>query len=226
MTTSEPHGLIELQNVGLTYGSRPILQNLSLSVKAGEFVLIYGSTGTGKSTLCRLLAGLIRPSEGQMLLAGDRIDGFSEMQLRWLRRSMGLMTQEHLLLNDRTVLENVMLPAVIAGEPERESRLRARQALARCGLLEQAQAMPAALSVGERQLTALARAIVNRPVVIIADEPLAQLDKNNAHVLLTLLSSFSKAGVTVIMTSHRRLSYSVPGLREMSLDAYVAKEAT
>lgn len=217
--------LIELRDICLQYGERSILQDLSLSMKAGEFVLIYGGTGTGKSTLCRLLAGLIRPTSGQYLLAGDQIDRFSEMQLRWLRRSMGLMTQEHLLLNDRTVLENVMLPALVADEADREARLRARQALTRCGLLDRADMMPSELSVGERQLAALARAIVNRPVVIIADEPLAPLDRNNAQILLSLLSSFAKAGVTVMITSHRQLPFTVPGLRAVSLDGYVARES-
>ena len=120
--------LIELRNVDLHYDRRSILKNLTFSIKAGEFVLIYGSTGTGKSTLCRLLAGLIRPNDGQLFLAGDRIDLLNEVQLRWLRRSMGLMTQEHSLLPDRSVLENIMLPALVAEEPAKEARLRALQA--------------------------------------------------------------------------------------------------
>lgn len=223
MMPQQAHALIELQNVDLHYGQRSVLKNLTFSIKSGEFVLIYGGTGTGKSTLCRLLAGLIRPSAGQLLLAGDRVDLFNEVQLRWLRRSMGLMTQEYSLLSDRSVLDNVMLPALVAEEPEREARRRARQALSKCGLEGMEELRPSSLSVGQRQLACLARAVVNRPVMIIADEPLAQLDKQNTQTLLSLLSSFASAGVTVIMTSHRRLPYSVPGLNEISLDAYVAK---
>ena len=90
--------LIELRNVDLHYDRRSILKNLTFSIKAGEFVLIYGSTGTGKSTLCRLLAGLIRPNDGQLFLAGDRIDLLNEVQLRWLRRSMGSVSYTHLTL--------------------------------------------------------------------------------------------------------------------------------
>lgn len=216
--------LIELRNVDLHYDRRSILKNLTFSIKAGEFVLIYGSTGTGKSTLCRLLAGLIRPNNGQLFLAGDRIDLLNEVQLRWLRRSMGLMTQEHSLLPDRSVLENIMLPALVAEEPAKEARLRALQALNKCGLEGMGNLTPSELSVGQRQLACLARAVVNRPVMIIADEPLAQLDKRNTQTLLALLSRFANAGVTVIITSHRQLPYSVPGLREISLDTYVAKE--
>ena len=213
----EPSVLIELKKVQFSYNQRPLLAELSLSIKAGEFVFINGGTGTGKSTLCRLLCGLIRPSAGEYWLAGDQVEHYNAVQWRWLRRSMGIMTQDLALLEDRSVLDNVALPAIVAGESAHEAQARAMQALIKCGLSDWSHVLPSSLSAGQKQLVALARAIVNRPVVIIADEPLAQVDHQNAQTLLALLSSFAKAGVTVIITGHRKLPFNVPHLREIPL---------
>lgn len=220
MSSSTP--LIELRNIHLQYGERPILKGVSFAVNPGEFALLYGGTGTGKSSLCHLLAGLIMPSEGQVLLAGDDMTTFTTSQRRWIRRSMGLMLQKHMLLEDRTILQNVMLPAIVAGDGLREARRRALQALTKCGIDDLAPSDPRALSAGQRQLACLARAVVNRPVVIIADEPLAQLDQTNAMTLLKLFSAFAQAGVTIVMTSYRQSILA--GIKEIPLAPFAVQE--
>lgn len=220
MSSSTP--LIELRNIHLQYGERPILKGVSFAVNPGEFALLYGGTGTGKSSLCHLLAGLIMPSEGQVLLAGDDMTTFTTSQRRWIRRSMGLMLQKHMLLEDRSILQNVMLPAIVAGDGLREARRRALQALTKCGIDDLAQSDPRALSAGQRQLACLARAVVNRPVVIIADEPLAQLDQTNAMTLLKLFSAFAQAGVTIVMTSYRQSILA--GIKEIPLAPFAVQE--
>ena len=185
--------LLELRNVTAAYDGRTVFENLSLSVGRGEFVLLHGNTGCGKSTVLRLLAGLERPTTGEIIVAGDRVDRFNEVQRRWLRRSMGLMVQEGLLLDDRSIHDNVMLPALAAEESFGEARSRALLALEKCGIAELATQLPRHLSAGQRQLVNLARAVVNRPVVILADEPVAHLDKSNARTLLDLLGAFVEA---------------------------------
>lgn len=212
--------LLELRRVSVDYGGgAAALSSVSLSAAQGEFILLHGPTGCGKSTVLRLLAGLVKPTSGEVIVAGDRVDRFSEMQRRWLRRSMGLMVQEGALLDDRSVHENVMLPALAAEESFGEARRRAMLALEKCGIADLAALRPARLSAGQRQLAMLARAVVNRPVVILADEPVAHLDEANAQTLLDLLAAFVNAGVTVIAASHERLRPQDVPFREISLPA-------
>lgn len=215
MTEDAP--LLELKNVSVDYDGRSVLDNLSLNVGRGEFVVLHGSTGCGKSTILRLLAGLVRPSAGEVIVAGDRVDEFDEAQCRWLRRSMGLMLQDGLLLQDRTILDNVMLPALAADETMNEARRRALLALNKCGIGSLADMTPDELSAGERQLACLARAVVNRPVLILADEPVAHLDQINARTLISLLGAFSRAGVTVVAASHQHLTPENCSSREITL---------
>ena len=189
-----------------------VVDRVSLTVGRGEFVLLRGPTGSGKSTVLKLLAGLVRPTSGEVIVAGDRVDHFNEMERRWLRRSMGLMMQDGRLLDDRTVHENVMLPALAAEESYAEARRRGFLALEKCGLAEHADAFPARLSAGQRQL-----ALVNRPVVILADEPVAHLDDVNGEALLALLATFARAGVTVVCASHKALTVPRAQLREIIL---------
>lgn len=200
------------------------VDRVSLSVGRGEFVVLRGPTGSGKSTVLKLLAGLVQPTAGEVIVAGDRVDAFNEMERRWLRRSMGLMMQEGRLLEDRTIHENVMLPALAAEESYAEARRRALLALEKCGIADLAPALPGRLSAGERQLALLARAVVNRPVVILADEPVAHLDEANAGALLALLSAFARAGVTVVAASHKALPVTDVPMREIILRAPGATE--
>ena len=209
--------LLELRNVTAAYDGRTVFEILSLTVGRGEFVLLHGNTGCGKSTVLRLLAGLERPAAGEIIVSSDRVDRFNEVQRRWLRRSMGLMVQEGLLLDDRSIHDNVMLPALAAEESFGEARSRALLALEKCGIAELATQLPRHLSAGQRQLVNLARAVVNRPVVILADEPVAHLDKSNARTLLDLLGAFVEAGVTVVAASHERIAPQGVPFREIPL---------
>ena len=137
-STAQP--LLELRSASVVIDDAVVVDRVSLAVARGEFVLLRGPTGSGKSTILKLLAGLIEPTSGEVVVAGDRVDHFNEMERRWLRRSMGLMMQDGKLLNDRTVHENVMLPALAAEESYSEARRRALLALEKCGLAEYADA--------------------------------------------------------------------------------------
>lgn len=211
--------LVELSHVNLQFGDLLVLQNVSFKIYRGEFVVLHGSTGCGKSTVLRLIAGLLLPSEGAVRVADDDVQNFSPLQRRWLRRSIGLMMQNSPLLDDRSILENVMLPALAAGVPIAEARQRALAALARCRMSDWAHEMPHELSSGQHQQVCLARAVVNNPVLILADEPAAHLDAANAQMLINLLGEFVNAGVTVIMATHLLLVPQGTDYREIKFAA-------
>lgn len=220
---SEPP-LFEFRQVGVSIDDVVRLENLSFSAFRGEFVLLHGATGSGKTLVLEMLSGLRKPTEGEVIVAGDRINDYNELERRSLRRSMGLLMQGGLLLEDRSVLENVLIPAVVAEESFREARARARIALEKCGLAALADLRPHELSAGQRQLAMLARAVVNRPALILADEPAAQLDDRNAQTLIDLLGMFAQAGVTVFLASHRIPRPRNVKMRVIELDAAARRE--
>ncbi len=220
---SEPP-LFEFRQVGVSIDDVVRLENLSFSAFRGEFVLLHGTTGSGKTLVLEMLSGLRKPTEGEVIVAGDRINDYNELERRSLRRSMGLLMQGGLLLEDRSVLENVLIPAVVAEESFREARARARIALEKCGLAALADLRPHELSAGQRQLAMLARAVVNRPALILADEPAAQLDDRNAQTLIDLLGMFAQAGVTVFLASHRIPRPRNVKVRVIELDAAARRE--
>lgn len=220
---SEPP-LFEFRQVGVSIDDVVRLENLSFSAFRGEFVLLHGATGSGKTLVLEMLSGLRKPTEGEVIVAGDRINDYNELERRSLRRSMGLLMQGGLLLEDRSVLENVLIPAVVAEESFREARARARIALEKCGLAALADLRPHELSAGQRQLAMLARAVVNRPALILADEPAAQLDDRNAQTLIDLLGMFAQAGVTVFLASHRIPRPHNVKVRVIELDAAARRE--
>ena len=220
---SEPP-LFEFRQVGVSIDDVVRLENLSFSAFRGEFVLLHGATGSGKTLVLEMLSGLRKPTEGEVIVAGDRINDYNELERRSLRRSMGLLMQGGLLLEDRSVLENVLTPAVVAEESFREARARARIALEKCGLAALADLRPHELSAGQRQLAMLARAVVNRPALILADEPAAQLDDRNAQTLIDLLGMFAQAGVTVFLASHRIPRPRNVKVRVIELDAAARRE--
>ncbi|MBQ5767169.1 MAG: ATP-binding cassette domain-containing protein [Burkholderiaceae bacterium] len=211
--------LVELSHVFLNFDNLQVLQDVSIKIYRGEFVVLHGSTGCGKSTVLRLISGLLLPTAGAIRVAGEDIQDFSNLQRRWLRRAIGLMMQNSPLLEDRTILENVMLPALAAEATIDEARQRAVSALARCHMSEWAQAKPVDLSSGQRQQVCLARAVVNQPVLILADEPAAHLDAANAQNLINLLGEFANAGVTVIVASHLLLAPQDVDYREIKFAA-------
>ena len=220
---SEPP-LFEFRQVGVSIDDVVRLENLSFSAFRGEFVLLHGATGSGKTLVLEMLSGLRKPTEGEVIVAGDRINDYNELERRSLRRSMGLLMQGGLLLEDRSVLENALIPAVVAEESFREARARARIALEKCGLAALADLRPHELSAGQRQLAMLARAVVNRPALILADEPAAQLDDRNAQTLIDLLGMFAQAGVTVFLASHRIPRPRNVKVRVIELDAAARRE--
>lgn len=178
------------------------LRDVSLSIADGELIFLAGPSGAGKSTLLKMIAGIERPTNGTVSVNGQDIGKLKAGSLPYLRRKLGLILQEQHLLLDRDVLANVSLPLIVAGAGAGEAETRARAALEKVNLADKAACMPLALSGGEQQRVAIARAIVNRPQIILADEPTAFLDRDNANMVLGALKAFQSAGVTCIISSH------------------------
>lgn len=194
------------------------LRGVTLDIEGGEMVFITGRSGAGKSTLLRLMSGIERPTSGALAIHGKDITRLSTSALARLRRNIGLVFQDHQLLMDRSVEENAALPLRIAGLYGKELKQRVALALEKVGLDGQAKASPLALSGGERQRLCIARAIVNRPRLVIADEPTGHLDKGYAHTILDIFKSFHGAGVTVIVAMHDTTSLPLPNTRILSLE--------
>lgn len=196
--------MIELQHVFKSYGrnSRNILADISLRIGAGELVFISGPSGAGKSTLLKLIAGLEHASRGSVQVNGQRIDKLPTRALPYLRRAVGIILQDTHLLFDRSVLQNVILPLIIAGQSPQSASARARAALGKVGLLDKENFNPIELSGGEQQRLAIARAIVNRPAILIADEPTANLDKDSARLIMSVFRDFNQVGVTTLIATH------------------------
>lgn len=183
-------------------GGHEALHEASFTIATGEMVAVTGPSGAGKSTLLKLIAGIERPTSGSVLVDGQNIGRLSRKAMPYWRRTLGLIFQDARLLYDRNCFENVMLPLRISGMPPREAAKRARAALDKVGLLERERAMPITLSGGEQQRLAIARAIVNRPSILLADEPTGNLDAEYAGLLLDMLAAFNRAGVTLVIATH------------------------
>ena len=195
--------MIEFQQVGKRYpGGHEALADVSFTVAAGELVVLSGHSGAGKTTLLKLIPAIERPTAGQVLLNGQDVSHLKRNAIPYLRRKLGLVLQEHRLLPDRSVFRNVALPLEIAGHGAREAGKRAQAALERVGLEDKAKELPMTLSGGEQQRAAIARAIVNRPAILIANEPTAHLDADYAREIAGLFRSFNAAGVTVLVATH------------------------
>jgi cell division transport system ATP-binding protein len=183
-------------------GGYEALKNVSFEVAEGEMVFVTGHSGAGKSTLLNLVAAIERPNSGSVVVKGKNVASLKSGALPYLRRNLGLIFQDHKLLFDRSVFENVVLPLQICGFDRRESAKRARAALDKVGLLQREKAKPVALSGGEQQRLCIARAIVNRPTIILADEPTGNLDTDYASDIIDILKSFHQVGVTLLIASH------------------------
>jgi cell division transport system ATP-binding protein len=195
--------LISFSGVVKRYpGGQEALQGVSFNIAAGEFAFVAGHSGAGKSTLLKLIPAIERPSGGAVLVNGQNVGSLKRGALPYLRRNLGLVFQDQKLLYDRSVYDNVMLPLAFGELGGREAARRARAALEKVGLLAREKANPIQLSGGEQQRLAIARAVVNRPAVLIADEPTANLDAESAAAILEIFAAFNQVGVTVLVATH------------------------
>jgi len=183
-------------------GGYEALRDVSFEISAGQMVLVSGHSGAGKTTLVKLIASIERPTSGSLVVNGQNLSALRRSAIPYVRRHFGMIFQDQKLLFDRSALDNVLLPLQIAGLSRRDAIRRAQAALDKVGLLAREKANPIALSGGEQQRLAIARAVVNRPTVLLADEPTANLDTDSAGDILELFADFHRVGVTVVVATH------------------------
>jgi cell division transport system ATP-binding protein len=195
--------MIQFIDVSKRYPTgREALSRLNFELGAGEMAFLTGHSGAGKSTLLRLVGLIERASHGQVLVGGHNLSRLPRGRIPYYRRQVGIIFQDHRLLFDRTVFDNVALPLVVAGHPHREIGRRVRAVLDKVGLLGKERQFPIALSGGEQQRVGIARAVVNKPAVLLADEPTGNLDPELAREVMHLFERFHHVGVTVLIASH------------------------
>ncbi len=200
-------------------GGQSALNDVSFALEPGELVFITGRSGAGKSTLLKLIPAIERPTSGSVIVHGQNVGALKRAALPYLRRNIGLVFQDQKLLYDRSVYDNVMLPLAFSDHAPREAARRARAALDKVGLLSRERANPIQLSGGEQQRLAIARAVVNRPSLLIADEPTANLDAESAQRIIEIFTAFHQVGVTVLIATHDLALVERFGRRILRLDA-------
>ena len=227
MTLNSSELVLRARGVRRDYGSGEALvravDDVSLDVASGETVAIMGPSGCGKSTLLHLLGGLDRFTGGEIWLAGQSLGGLSERALARLRRdAVGFVFQAFHLMDELTAIENVELPALLAGQPPRAARRRAAELLDQVGLADRARFLPAALSGGQRQRVAVARALVSSPRIVLADEPTGNLDSEATVEVLRLFDRLHTAGQTLVIVTHdARIAATADRLITMRDGAFV-----
>jgi len=195
--------MITFDKVSKRYASgQDALAELSFEIAAGEMVFVTGHSGAGKSTLLKLIGLVERPTRGQIVVNHMQLASVRRRAIPQLRRNVGMVFQDHRLLTDRTVFDNIALPLIIAGTSRDEIGKRVRAALDKVGLLAKEKSSPLALSAGEQQRVGIARAIVGKPPVIIADEPTGNLDPQLSSEIMQLFAEFGAVGTTVLVASH------------------------
>ncbi|MBS0289007.1 MAG: cell division ATP-binding protein FtsE [Proteobacteria bacterium] len=195
--------MITLTNVTKKYPNGQIaLNNISLEIPQGEMVFLRGHSGAGKSTLLKLIALLELPTRGQIMVSGKPINQIKQRKIPYYRRHLGYITQNPKLLNNYTIFENVAMPLVIAGYDRNDIARRVRAALERVGLLDKELQKPPTLSEGEQQRVGIARAVVHKPRLLLADEPTGNLDPELSLEIIKLFERFHQVGVTVVIASH------------------------
>ncbi|MCO6513843.1 MAG: cell division ATP-binding protein FtsE [Snodgrassella sp.] len=195
--------MIRFEQVSKTYpGGFTALKNLSFSINKGEMIFIAGHSGAGKSTILKLISGIVKPTKGKVWLNNQDLGRLNDNQLGYLRQHIGIVFQDHKLLFDRNVLQNVMLPLRITGYERKQAERRARVAIEKVGLSGRELADPVTLSGGEQQRLCIARAVVHQPSLLIADEPSANLDRAYALDIMELFKTFHEAGTTVMIAAH------------------------
>lgn len=200
------------------------LSEVSFNIDSNEMVFLTGHSGAGKSTLLKLIMLMERPSRGQVVVNGQNLKAVKPARIPQLRRDIGVVFQNHQLLFDRTVFDNVALPLLIAGYSPRDTGRRVRAALDKVGLLAREKSMPITLSGGEQQRVGIARAVVNKPSLLLADEPTGNLDPALSAEIMQLFEQFNQVGVTVLIASHdlaliSRLHHRILTLRQGRLIA-------
>ena len=211
--------MIQLEEVTKRFpGGQEALSGLSLSVEKGEMVFVTGHSGAGKSTLLKLIALIDRPTGGQVIVDGQNTRRVKRRKIPAYRRQIGMVFQDHKLLYDRTVFDNVALPLVIAGMSYKEAGRRVRPALEQVDLLHKEKQNPATLSAGEQQRVGIARAVVSRPKLLIADEPTGNLDPDLSLEVMRMFRRFNEVGVTLLIASHDIVLIDKLGCRRIELD--------
>ena len=211
--------MINFQNVYKRYPQgMDALADINFNITQGTLTLLKGHSGAGKSTLLKLIAAVEKPTAGVVLVNGENVGGLRRGALPWLRRNIGMIFQDQKLLFDRNAFANVMLPLAIAGFPPKEAERRVRAALDKVGLGDREKAMPVMLSGGEQQRLAIARAVVSRPALLLADEPTAHLDPDNAREVAALFHEFQQVGVTVVIATHDDKLYAPYSPQQIILD--------
>ncbi len=217
---------IEFRNIGLTFQTKtqkiPIFDDLNLKIERGSFTVIYGASGKGKSTMLNLISGFIVPNQGAVIVDNRDISHMSEKEkCRFRNRQIGYMFQNFNLIQQLNVMDNIATPLYIKGESKKESVPKVNTIIKSVNLENRINEYPNTLSGGEQQRAAFARAVINNPGILLADEPIANLDRDNGDVLIELLESLWKKGVTVICVSHdermRKAEYDLLNIENLSL---------
>jgi cell division transport system ATP-binding protein len=212
--------LVSFSSVAKRYpGGQEALQDVSFALETGEAAFLTGRSGAGKSTLLKMIPAIERPSAGSVVVNGQNVTALKRAAIPYLRRNIGLVFQDQKLLYDRSVYDNVILPLAFSGHAPKEAARRARAALDKVGLLAREKANPIQLSGGEQQRLAIARAVVNRPALLIADEPTANLDAESAARILDIFVEFNQVGVTVLIATHDQGLVARYGKRVLHLEA-------
>jgi cell division transport system ATP-binding protein len=199
-------------------GGHEALSDVDLQIDKGELVFLTGHSGAGKSTFLKLIAAIERPTRGVVAVSGQNVGRLSRRAVPYLRRNIGLVFQDHKLLFDRSAIENVVLPLDIAGVERRESLKRARAVLDKVGLLAREKAHPVSLSGGEQQRLCIARALVARPALLLADEPTGNLDAGYAADIMTMFRDFHQVGTTLVIATHDDRAVAALGGRILHFD--------
>lgn len=194
--------IIQLIHVSKWYDRRPALSDVMIEIEKGEFVLLMGPSGAGKSTILRMLIGEEQPDEGQLFVQGKNVTKLKRSEIPYLRRKVGSVFQDFRLLPKKSVFDNVALPLIVQGVSEKDIRRKVTEALRAVGVDHKKDQSPGSLSTGEQQRVCIARAIVNGPVVLLADEPTGNLDPERTGEIMELFKLINARGTTVIVATH------------------------